>query len=76
MSNTSRWVLRATLTLATIGCSLFLSGGLTVTGPQFGTAAQAYIGNPATPMSYAGVARRTSRREDRRDYYSGGGYPH
>jgi hypothetical protein len=26
------------------------------------TTAEAYIGNPLTPMSYAGVARRTTRR--------------
>jgi hypothetical protein len=26
------------------------------------TTAEAYIGNPMTPMSYAGVARRTTRR--------------
>ena len=29
----------------------------------FVTKAQAIIGRPATPMSYAGVARRTTRRE-------------
>jgi hypothetical protein len=30
----------------------------------FVTKAHAIIGRPATPMSYAGVARRTTRRED------------
>ena len=29
---------------------------------SFVTAAYAYIGRPATPVSYAGVARRTTRR--------------
>lgn len=32
-------------------------------------AAQAYVGNPLTPLSYAGVARRTSRRVARRTSY-------
>jgi len=29
-------------------------------------------GRPLTPMSYAGVARRTTRRAYRRSYYYGG----
>ena len=33
------------------------------TSGYFVTKAQAIIGRPATPMSYAGVARRTTRRE-------------
>jgi hypothetical protein len=73
MSNTSKWALRLVLGVAAIGCALLIGGGLT--GPQIGKPAQAYIGNPLTPMSYAGVARRTSRRQARRDYYYGGGYP-
>ena len=37
--------------------------------------AWAVVGRPLTPMSYAGVARRTSRRTVRRTaYYSGGAY--
>ena len=75
MSNMSKWPLRLLLGLVAIGCGLFIGGGLTVTAPQLGKPAQAYIGNPLTPMSYAGVARRTSRRQARRDYYYGGGYP-
>ena len=31
--------------------------------------AQAVIGRPATPRSFAGVARRTTRRAVRRSYY-------
>ena len=69
MSNTSKWVLRIALGAATIGCGLFLVGDLTVTGPQLVKRAQAYIGNPLTPLSYAGVARRTARRA----YWYGGG---
>jgi hypothetical protein len=34
--------------------------------------AQALIGNPLTPLSFAGVARRTARRA----YVFGGGYPY
>ena len=35
--------------------------------------AQAVVGRPLTPVSYAGVARRTSRRTARRqDYYAPG----
>jgi len=37
--------------------------------------AEAVIGRPLTPMSYAGVARRTTRRAAYRGaYYGGGGY--
>ena len=76
MSNTTKRVLRTLLGAATIGCGLYMSGKLTGTGPQLVKPAQAYIGNPLTPMSYAGVARRTARRTARRNYYGyGGGYP-
>jgi hypothetical protein len=44
-------------------------------GMVFGIgSAQARIGRPLTPMSYAGVARRTTRRAYRRSYYYGGYY--
>jgi len=39
----------------------------------FVSTAQAVVGRPLTPVSYAGVARRTSRRTAaRQDYYSPG----
>jgi hypothetical protein len=42
-------------------------------GMVFGIgSAQARVGRPLTPMSYAGVARRTTRRAYRRGYYYGG----
>jgi hypothetical protein len=42
-------------------------------GMVFGIgAAQARVGRPLTPMSYAGVARRTTRPAYRRGYYYGG----
>ena len=64
MSN-NKAALRVALAVATLGCCLFLSDDLTFTGLQHPLVkhAQAYIGNPLTPMSYAGVARRTARRQ-------------
>ena len=38
------------------------------------TTAQAVIGRPFTPMSYAGVARRTTRRAAYRGAYAGAAY--
>ena len=46
--------------VAGIAC-LFGSGAASLTDPgSWTTKAQAVIGRPATPMSYAGVARRTT----------------
>jgi hypothetical protein len=44
--------------------SLVALGALTDTGPLMlgGDSAEAVIGRPLTPVSYAGVARRTTRR--------------
>jgi len=48
---------------ATGAAGLFWSGEITsMTGSGLVTEAQAIIGRPLTPMSYAGVARRTVRR--------------
>jgi hypothetical protein len=55
-----------------IVCGLSLSDDPMVTGPRLVKPAQAYIGNPLTPMSFAGVARRSARRA----YFFGGGYPY
>jgi hypothetical protein len=45
-----------------IGC-LFLNDNVSLTRSKgFVTSAEAVIGRPLTPMSYAGVARRTTRR--------------
>lgn len=53
----SQAILFATLALfSVLAVEVALDAGLVV--PQ----AQAVIGRPLTPMSYAGVARRTSRR--------------
>ena len=57
-----------TLTLIAVAtaigvAALFWSGQITsMTGSGLVTEAQAIIGRPLTPMSYAGVARRTVRR--------------
>ncbi len=50
--------------LIVIGAALTAAGELTGTGPLLlgGNDAHAVIGRPLTPMSYAGVARRTTRR--------------
>jgi hypothetical protein len=76
MSNTAEWALRVVLGVATVGCCLLLNNDLKFTGPQrtLVNQAQAYIGNPLTPMSYAGVARRTARRTTRRNMYYGSSY--
>lgn len=42
--------------------ALSWSGDPTVLGHGFTTRAEAIVGRPLTPLSYAGVARRTSRR--------------
>ena len=72
MSNTRKRVLCIMLVSVGIACGLSLSDDFTVTGPRIVKPAQAYIGNPLTPMSFAGVARRTARRA----YFFGGGYPY
>jgi hypothetical protein len=41
--------------------ALSLDGQWTASGPQI-SSAEARVGRPLTPMSYAGVARRTTRR--------------
>jgi hypothetical protein len=53
------------LTLGLFLAFLALLGGNRVVSPIFHNiipSAEAVVGRPLTPMSYAGVARRTSRR--------------
>jgi hypothetical protein len=63
MTRSNNSLLRITLSVVTgMGC-LFLSENISLTKPEtFVTTAEARVGRPATPMSYAGVARRTTRR--------------
>ena len=52
----------AALALIAGGAALLWSGGGSVSSGAFISRAEARVGRPATPMSYAGVARRTTRR--------------
>ncbi len=63
MTITKASVLRAILAaIVGIGC-IFVSEKVSLTNPgSLVTEANARIGRPLTPLSYAGVARRTTRR--------------
>jgi hypothetical protein len=63
MTRVATRILRVTLAAGTGFCVLFADerASLTDQGTLI-TQAQARIGRPLTPMSYAGVARRTTRR--------------
>src|SRR5580700_12145412 len=57
-----RLVRTALAAMVGVGC-LFVSEKISLTKPNsFVTTADARIGRPLTPLSYAGVARRTTRR--------------
>jgi hypothetical protein len=57
----------------TVLAGLMVLFGAAEDGRVFGIgSAQARIGRPLTPLSYAGVARRTTRRAYRCSYYYGG----
>ena len=60
--NTLIHVRRAALALVTSGAAMFWSGDGPLPSGSFISQAEARVGRPATPMSYAGVARRTTRR--------------
>ena len=68
----TRQIFARTLTAAGVAaCALFWSGELPTTKrAALVSTAHAVIGRPLTPMSYAGVARRTTRRA-----YGYGAYP-
>jgi hypothetical protein len=62
MTNVTSRTLQMT-TAAIAGLGLFMIDDVSpTTSGLFVTKAHAIIGRPATPMSYAGVARRTTRR--------------
>lgn len=52
----------ALVALGSIAFAMGLSGNVTVNVKSLVSEAEARIGRPLTPMSYAGVARRTTRR--------------
>jgi hypothetical protein len=60
MTRTSHRILR--LALATAAGLVVLFSAERISPTQLTTTADARIGRPVTPMSYAGVARRTTRR--------------
>jgi len=76
MSNTRKRVPCIMLVSVGIAFGVSLSDDFMVTGPRIVKPAQAYIGNPLTPMSFAGVARRTARRAYFYGGYPYGGYPY
>jgi hypothetical protein len=57
----SRRVIMLAAALAAFAAGLFCNDGNVITTGVF-SEAEARIGRPLTPMSYAGVARRTTRR--------------
>ena len=57
----SRKVIMLTAALAAFAAGLFCNDGNVVGNGVF-SEAEARVGRPLTPMSYAGVARRTTRR--------------
>jgi hypothetical protein len=63
MNRTIRMTLRcAAAVIAATGCLLVSEQAILRQDGSLMTSAEARIGRPLTPMSYAGVARRTTRR--------------
>lgn len=63
MNSTAKASLRFFCATVVFAIALFASETPTTTSPgSWTSSAQALIGRPLTPMSYAGVARRTTRR--------------
>jgi hypothetical protein len=62
MTGNANWVLRVALATVVVGGTLLLDDTMVVRSGLHLSDAQARIGRPLTPMSYAGVARRTTRR--------------
>jgi hypothetical protein len=57
----SRKIIMLAAALAAFAAGLFCNDGNIITTGVF-SEAEARVGRPLTPMSYAGVARRTTRR--------------
>jgi len=63
MKKSAKALVLVTVAIATGAVGLFWSGEIAPLGSsRLVTQAEAIIGRPLTPMSYAGVARRTYRR--------------
>lgn len=63
---------RGALAVAAAAAALLWNGEVRVASDGFVSAAQAWIGRPLTPMSYAGVARRSTVRYATPGYGYGG----
>ena len=61
MKTASRKLIMLAVASAALTTGLLWNGETTVIG-TLATSAEARVGRPLTPMSYAGVARRTTRR--------------
>jgi hypothetical protein len=61
MTVLSRKLIVPAAAAAAFACGLFWNGETAIDNGLV-TSAEARVGRPATPMSYAGVARRTTRR--------------
>jgi hypothetical protein len=61
MKTSSHRLIMLAAASVTLAAGLLWNGETTVTGGLI-SSAEARIGRPLTPMSYAGVARRTTRR--------------
>jgi hypothetical protein len=63
MTRSIKRLLHIALSIVIGMCCLFLSENISLTkSSSLVTQAEARVGRPATPVSYAGVARRTTRR--------------
>ncbi len=61
MNNLSRKLIVPVAAVAAFASGLFWNGGTAIDNSLV-SSAEARVGRPLTPMSYAGVARRTTRR--------------
>lgn len=62
MNRTVNFVVRLSVATMLGGAALMWNGNLPVDSRSSVSSADAIIGRPLTPLSYAGVARRTTRR--------------
>ena len=58
----TRKLLTSAAAVVAFAAGLSWNGALRIADDGFVTQAEARVGRPLTPMSYAGVARRTTRR--------------
>jgi hypothetical protein len=62
MTHINKRLIRLALVAGTAVVGLFIGEGVSPSRLTLTSTAEARIGRPLTPMSYAGVARRTTRR--------------